>query len=1107
MSHLQRIAALLLIGATSVASAREAKLLRSPHYHQGQVVFSYLGDVWKADEDGKHVQRLTVNRARDIHPRFSPDGRWVAFSSDREGNLDVYVMPASGGPARPLTSHSADDAVLGWSPDSKAVLFASQRGDDFMGKLYLVDRDSGLPRDAGPDMGVFATFSPDGKKLALNRKSQEYWRKHYRGAYQSDVTVMDLEKKTFKDLTDFDGIDVWPLWAADGHIYFVSDREGSGLTNLWRVPEGGGAAERVTSFTSGDVRWPSLSTDGKTIVFEHDFQVGKLDLATRQTTLLKFDIDAETEENLSEIRTYRSEADDYDVNAAGTRIAFAVHGEVFTVPTDEGDVFQITDGPARDQNVTFSPDGKSIAYVSDQTGRPEIYVATANGEGEARKVTDIDALKSAYAWSPDSKHIAFTTSEGQLYVTTAEGKETKELVSTRYGSLGMPAWSPDGRWLAYAKPDVSRTSDVYLIPSTGGEEKKVSFDSADEEAPRFSADGKKLYFLRSEASSLRGDRPTSQLYVVPLERLERDPDEPEAKTDANGPPASPEAAMRRMAEQRNVTPKEAKIDWNGLKRRTRLVTRTVSNVVRYTPAQDGRTLVFVAVEGGGPISPPTLYAIQDDGKRLSRLSSGAAPPSTEGDDDTPRERRGSGGMMSNLKVTRDGRSVYFKEGDGVYSVPLSLGPVAGGGPAGRTGGPRFGAAGGTGTPGGDSGGGARKRVEFTVRVRIDKPAEWAEMFDDAWHTMKYRFYDAKMHGQDWDAARAKYRPLVAHVGDRQELLNLVNEMIGELNASHTGTSAGRAPGRDSGVTTAHLGVDLVPDEKAGRYKVAYIYESGPADKDWIKLEVGHFVLALDGRPLKAGDDYWDRLNHRLNRRVELTVNDKPCDEGAWKVRIEPTTVSAYAQLRYDRWVKERRAVVDKQSDGRVGYIHIKAMDNASLRKFEKELREFRHKDGLVIDERWNGGGNIEQQLLAILVQRPYQIWQPRGTEPTQRPFAGYFGPKVVLQNWRSASNAEMFPAGFRALGLGKVVGTPTRGAVIGTGSYSLIDGSTIRTPAVGVYLADEGRTNMENTGVKPDVPVDNTPEDNLAGRDRQLEVAVDEVLKELKPRTTAAREH
>lgn len=265
----------------------------------------------------------------------------------------------------------------------------------------------------------------------------------------------------------------------------------------------------------------------------------------------------------------------------------------------------------------------------------------------------------------------------------------------------------------------------------------------------------------------------------------------------------------------------------------------------------------------------------------------------------------------------------------------------------------------------------------------------------------------------------------------------------------------------------------------------------------MKVSTGDYLIAIDGKAVKAGDNFWGLLNDRLNRKVTVTFNREAKLEGAWQTRIEPVSSGAYSGLRYERWVKTRRDMVAKLSEGRIGYLHIQAMNQPSLRRFEKEIRENRNKEALIIDQRFNGGGNIEQELLAILVQRQYQIWQPRGTEATGRPFAGFFGPKVVLQNWRSASNAEMFPAGFRALGLGKTIGTPTMGAVIGTGSYSLIDGSTVRTPGVGVFLADQKRTNMENYGVQPDILVENTPEDNLAGKDRQVETAVQELLKEL----------
>ena len=1092
MKHLVILFALLFPLA---AFSREARLVRYPHYHQGRIAFTYLGDIWTADESGQNLRRVTVHKARDVYPRFSPDGKWIAFSSDRNGNLDVFIIPATGGAARQLTFHSADDTIQGWSPDGRALLFASQRGEDFMGKLYTVGIDDAKERNAGSDMGVYAAFSPDGRKLAINRKSQSYWRKYYRGSYQTDVTVLDVAAKKFTDLSDFDGMDSWPMWSQDGHIYFVSDREGAGLTNLWRVREGGGKAEQVSSFKTGDVRWPAMSADGKVIVFEHDFGIWKMDVASRKAMQIKLDIAAETQESLVEVRDFNSQVDDYDLAPSGRRIVFSIHGEIFTAPVEEGELRQITDSPWRDKDPQYSPDGKWIAFISDSSGREEIYVVAADGAGQSRKITDLDTLKLSMAWSPNSQELAFTASDNKLRKYGVDSKQTTELTSSSYGNIGAPVWSPDGKWIAFSKSDQTRNSDIYLIPSSGGEERKVTFDSYSDVNPRFSPDGKKLFFVRNEGGGGGfgggGDRSGTQIHVIALERQDRDPNDPDERAEVNdSTEQAGDVAARRAGAQRNQPPKEIAIDWAGLKRRTRQVTRMPFGAFNYAVAPDSRTIVFLTTEPASTRNLPVVYSIQDDGRRLTRITSGASG----GDEEEGRGRGGFGGGISGFNFSRDGRTLFFREGNGIYSVPM---------PGSASGSPAFAAAAAAGRGGGDA---SRRRLSFTAKVKIDKPAEWAEMFDDAWRTMKYRFYDSQMHSKDWDAMRAKFQPLVADVGDRQELLNIINEMIGELNASHTGAAPGFG-GSEARVQTSHLGIEIESDEQAGRYRVTHVYENGPADKDWVKVSVGDYLIAISGKPVKAGDNYWPLLasHNRLNRKIAVTFNNKPTDEGTWQTGIEPIPTGGYGQLRYERWVKQRGEMTAKLSNGRIGYLHIQAMNQPSLRKFEKEIRENRNKEALVIDQRFNGGGNIEQELLAILVQREYQIWQPRGTEATGRPFAGFFGPKVVLQNWRSASNAEMFPAGFRALGLGKTVGTPTMGAVIGTGSYSLIDGSTVRTPGVGVYLADAKRTNMENNGVQPDILVENTPEDNLAGRDRQLETAVQELLKGLGQKKSVAK--
>ena len=849
-----------------------------------------------------------------------------------------------------------------------------------MGKLYLVSKDGGMPADAGPDMGVAGSYSPDGTKLAVTRKAQAYWRKYYRGAYHSDDTIMDLTTKNFKDLAKFDVMDSSRLWSQDGFIYFVSDREGKGQTNIWRA-KGGSQPEQVTHFTTGDVRFPGMSSDGKTIVFEHDFGIWKLDIASRQVKPLPLEIVAETQQTLTEFRDFSSTVDDYDLAPDGKRIAFSVHGELFTAPTDEGgELRQLTDGAARDRDVQYSPDGKSIAFISDLTGREEIHLVASDGAGPVRKVTDIDSLKTSWSWSPDSKSIAFVTSDRKLYTIGADGKNQKELASSSYGAISSPAWSPDGKMLAYSKTDVSRASDIYLLPSQGGEEKKITFDSNNESNPRFSADGTKVYFIRREGDFDGETRPTAQLFCVPLEKLTTDPNEPETSAaDGAGGPDGRRPAVARAA----VTPKTPKIDWAGLKRRTRQVTRGGS-ILSYIPANDGRTLIFAGTEGGatggggpggagrgGGGATPSIFTIQDNGRRMTRIATGTPRPAVaDGDTPPPRGMRGGfRGGMSNLRLTRDGRTLFYQEGESVFTASVSGGGGGGGGfaaalAAASSGGPQRGSGPGDSSATSGAGGGGRRRISFDVTVRIEKPQEWDEMFDDAWRCMKYRFYDPKLHGTDWDAMRTKYKPLVAFVADRQELMNLINEMIGELNASHTGASAGRDRGSlgAAPVMTRHLGLDLKADEKSGRYRIAHVYEDGPADHDWLKIEKGNYLIAFDGKPLKSGDDYDLFLGRRLNRKIELTLNDKPVPEGAWKVKYEPIPAPAFSNLRYERWVKERRDSVDKLSLGRVGYLHIKAMDQPSLAKFKKDLGEFRHKEGLVIDERFNGGGNIEQEL-------------------------------------------------------------------------------------------------------------------------------------------------
>jgi tricorn protease len=449
----------------------------------------------------------------------------------------------------------------------------------------------------------------------------------------------------------------------------------------------------------------------------------------------------------------------------------------------------------------------------------------------------------------------------------------------------------------------------------------------------------------------------------------------------------------------------------------------------------------------------SIWSISVDGDKLTRVTQSGGVEGLAGPG-------GLGGGFSSLQFSKSGAILFYRQGKSIYTVPLL--------------------------------GGTPKQLTFTCKVEVDRRAENTQVFNESWRVMKHRFYDATMHGANWEKIRSTYEPLVEHVADQEELHNIINQMLGELNASHTGISGGFGGPAASGNQTRHPGFELTAD-KSGYYKVTHIYKNGPCDKDYIKLNVGDFVLAVDGQALKAGDNYWKNFTLSPGQKLEFTVNDKPAAEGAWKFKITPVSLGQLANLQYAKWVDDRKATVERLSGGQIGYLHIKQMSEPELRKFERDMAMVHGKKALIIDQRFNPGGNIDQQLLEILQQKQYQVTKGRNSTELTRPLRAFFGPMVVLANERSTSDAEVFPDGFKTLKLGKVVGVTTYGAVIGTGAYQLMDGSVIRTPGMGLW--NVRGVNLENNGVVPDIYVDNTPEDFFAGRDAQLEKAV-QVLQE-----------
>lgn len=1059
----------------------QARLLRHPSYSKGKVAFSYLGDIWTANEDGSGVVRVTDHKAREIYPRFSPDGKWIAFSSNREGNYDVYVIPKEGGKAKQLTFHSADDNVVGWTPDGKGVMFTSSRNMGVFPNvvtLLTVPIDGGMEQPIDTDWGSSGSYSPDGAKLAFTRHPSVWSRKHYRGSYAADLWVEEIATKKFTKLADPDyhGNYLWPMYGTNGTIYFVSDempneksvKWGSpeifkSANNIWKISDKGGKPVQVTHHTSGNLYFPSISADGRTIVYEENFGLWKLDTATGKSSEIRVDIKSDSKESEVELKTITNEAEDYNLSPSTKRAAIETHGEIFTIATDRGELQRVTETPWREHSPNWSPDGEWIAFVSDRTGREEVFIADELGRN-LKKLSNVDCDKAAIVWAPDSKSLLWSGSDHKLRRVTLDG-QTEVVATGTAGNVQGPQFSPDGKWISYAKQDALLKSHVYVKPVGSGAEREIgSDDFVVASGAKWTPDGRKLLLLGGVgAPSMAAvtNRIVMQLYSISLTRSEKNLDDHDLDTEAQAEAAAAETNRRGGA----AVPKiDVKIEWDGLDQRIRKLTSMAGSVSNVVPAPDSRTYLIVAgTDGAG------IYTLAEDGTRLTRVSTGTL---------TGAGRGFSPGW------SKDGRSIFYMQGGGIYSVAA---PAAPAGDASSGGGGRGAAAGQAATAA------APRRIAFTVRFEVDKEAERKQVFEEGWRVMKNRFYDGKMHGVNWAAAKDTYESLLPNIVDNDELHVVMMQMIGELNASHTGVTG--APATDR-LQTHYPGFDLAPDA-SGFYKVTHIYKKGPADHDYVKISSGNFIVAVNGHELKTTDNYWKMFNLLPGRKFEFTVNSKPSLDGAWNVSLEPLTQQAMATLEYARWVDVRRAMVEKATNGEIGYLHIRAMDAPSLERFQRDLNELRGKKALIIDERFNGGGGIDQELLEILNQRKkYESYRSRDSVEVPRPVQAFFAPMVVLANERSASDAEMFPEGFKTLGLGKVIGVPTMGAVIGTGSYQLLDGATIRTPGSGVYTANG--MDFENYGVPPDVLVDNTPADFLSGHDRQVEKAIEVLRSEMK---------
>jgi tricorn protease len=1049
---LYRVAAVVLVLLplrTGGLDAQPLRFMRDPHLTAERITFSYLGDIWVANADGTAARRLTSHVGRDIAPRFSPDGRWIAFTSNRFGNNDVFVMAVDGGEPTQLTFHTGSDLVQYWTPDGTGVVFTTARSVfPFGSPMYTVPRIGGIPTPMAMDMASMGMISQDGQQVAFTRSGFNPNRKGYRGNNQTDLYVQDVASRQITQLTDTDlqsfrghGHDAHPMWGHDGQLYFLSERDG--IFNLWRIAPTGGAPVQVTRHTTGGVMYPAISPDGRTIIYTQEFELWAVDVPTGTPRQIPVSVRVDPRDNPVEFVRTQGRAEGFNPDPTGDRVVVDFRGEIVIVPVDAamGEMSRVTRSPWRDRYAAFSPDGSMLAWVSDESGEGEIWVSVL-ATGERRRITDVPVFQTSnFAWSPDGERIAFVAGN-RLYETQVASGRTTELAHNEAGGYNLHEYSPDGGWLVYSRSNPRLDPEVFLFEIATRRETDVTRTPGNNGNAGLSPDGRTLLFTSNRAGGV------THLFSVSLARLGDNPNDPVvrgrrrttrgADTTAGGGARGTRAA-----------PAPLQVDTAGIGRRAQQLTTGANPVGAWFLSADGRTIYFTSRDDDGP----GLFSMTLDGRDRRKVAPGAFP---------------------GLTPTRDRRFVFFTQpgagtGSEVHRMTLQNQ--------------------------------RRERVNFSFTVEVDQRAEWRQIVLESWRVMRDGFYDANMHGRDWVAIRNQYLPLLDHVGTYEDAYDLANKMIGELNASHVGVSGPASRPQASGYTSRHLGLELEP--AGARYRISHIYREGPADHEWLGLSVGDYVLAIDGQELQAGDNYWRILNHALNEFVPIRVSRNADGRDARIVRIQ--TIESLNNLKYEEWVARNREFVERESGGRIAYVHIRAMNQPSLARFQEEINRFWDAEGIVVDIRFNGGGNIDQQLLDILERRPYQFWNNRwgAREWGRRPRQAIAGPKVMLVNARSGSDSEVTPLGFKDLGVGRVVGNPTAGAVIATGSYGLMHGGAIRTPGSLVVQWDPTKPNnyginLENYGVEPDVWVINSAMDMLEGFDRELKTAVDEALRMLR---------
>lgn len=1042
------LAAFLLLALAKPAMTQQTRLLQQPDISEQKIVFAHGGDIWIVDKQGGIATRLTSFPGLESNPKFSPDGKMIAFTGRYQDNIDVYVVSVGGGTPRRLTWHPASDQVAGWSPDGK-VLFTSNRNEAIgaITRMYTIGINDALPEALPMPRAFRGSFSPDGKSFAyeMNLRWDEEWR-NYRGGQNLPIWVLDLKQFTLKKLPFQNSHDMQPNWVGD-HIYFLSDRDSA--MNLYRYDTRSAALEQLTHFANYDIK--SLGANHHTLVFEYGGDLYTMDAASRQYRKVPIEVKGDFPwldpkwVNAGDLLSKAS------LSPTGQRVVFEARGEILTLPAKKGDARNLSNSPgSREHDPAWSPDGKSIAWFSDASGEYSLYIGNPDGLSAAREIKfATPTYYYAPVWSPDSKWIAFTDHIQQLWVTeVASGKTTlvdKDAFLHPERTIN-PVWSPDSKWIAYAKRLPSQFHTIMAYEMAKGKSIQLTDGMSDAHAPAWDASGKYLYFLASTNFALASgwldmtaiERPSRRsVYMIVLKKGEPSPLLPESDEE------KPED-KKPAADSGKVT---VQIDLTGISQRILSLDMPERNYGELKSGESGELFV-------------SEYVPNQEGATLHKYSG--------------KERKAEKFLspVSFYTLSKDGKKLLYKSGASWGIVDAAGKPAIGDGAL-STGG---------------------------IKIKIDPRKEWQQIFREGWRYQRDFLYVRNTHGADWNKVYERYAPLVEHVAHREDLNYLLDIIGGEVSIGHSFVGGGDIPRADP-VRIGLLGADLEVSGRNYRIKKIYTGENwnpalrAPLSAPGVDVNEGDFILAVDGVAVNAGVNIYSLFENKANKQVSIRVSKQADGSGARTVIVVP--VDSEQGLRNFDWVESNRRKVDQLSNGKIAYVWLPNTADDGYNYFNRYYFAQQDKQGVIIDERYNGGGSIADYIVDILNRqlRGYFNNVSGDRKPWTEPLTGIFGPKVMIINEMAGSGGDMLPYMFKQMKIGPLVGTKTWGGLVGIwDTPELLDGGYMTAPRGGFFDLD-GKWDVENVGITPDIEVEMTPKEVIAGHDPQLEKAVETALK------------